>query len=162
MMNTMRWSPFAPMFQLRREIDDLFGRVAGQPYGGSERVQREWTWTPAVEGKHEDGKFVIRVALPGVDPKDVEVSVLENELVVKGQRHAENEAEGAHYFARELSYGAFERRFTLPEGVDANKVTAKFNHGLLEITVPEPVTLMPKKVNVEIQGQPRAAVEAAA
>ena len=160
MFSMTRWSPYTPMFQLRREIDDLFGRVVGQ--GSGEGVQREWTWTPAVEGKHEDGKYVIRVALPGIDPKDVEVSVQENELVVKGQRDAESTNEGAHYFARELSYGAFERRFTLPEGVDANKVTAKFTHGLLDITVPEPVTLMPKKVNVEIEGQPRAAVKAAA
>ena len=158
MFSTVRWSPLAPMFQLRREIDDLFGRVAGQ----TEAVQREWTWMPAVEGKHEDGKYVIKVALPGIDPKGVEVSVQENELVVMGRRDAESTTEGAHYFARELSYGAFERRFTLPEDVDANKVTAKFTHGLLEITVPEPVILMPKKVNVEIQGQPQAAMEAAA
>jgi HSP20 family protein len=150
------------MFQLRREIDDLFGRAAGQSYGDRERVEQEWTWTPAVEGMHEDGKYVIRVALPGVDPKDVAVSVEENALVVKGRREAESKTDGTHYFARELSYGAFERRFTLPEDVDANKVTAKFNHGLLEITVPEPVKLMPRKVNVEIQGQPQTAEKAAA
>ena len=159
MFSMTRWSPYTPMFQLRREIDDLFGRAVGQ--GSGDSAQREWTWTPAVEGKYENGKYVIRVALPGIDPKDVEVSVQENELVVKGQRNAESKDEGAHYFARELSYGAFERRFTLPEGVDANKVTAKFTHGLLEITVPEPVTLMPKKVNVEIEGQPQPAMKAA-
>ena len=162
MFSMTRWSPLAPMFQLRREIDDVFGRVAGQNYGDGEGVQREWTWTPAVEGMHEDGKYVIRVALPGIDPKDVEVSVQENELVVKGRREAESKTEGAHYFARELSYGAFERRFTLPEDVDANKVTAKFTHGLLEITVPEPVKLMPRKVNVEIHGQPQTAEKVAA
>ena len=159
MISLTRWSPYTPMFQLRREIDDLFGRVVGQGSGAGEGPQQDWTWTPAVEGKHEDGKYMIRVALPGVDPKDVEVTVQESELVVKGQRNAETRNEGTHYFAREFSYGAFERRFTLPEGVDANKVTAKFTHGLLEITVPEPVTLMPKKVNVEIEGQP--AVKAA-
>jgi len=157
MISLTRWSPYTPMFQLRREIDDLFGRAVGQGEGG----QRDWTWTPAVEGKHEDGKFMIRVALPGVDPKDVEVSVQDNELVVKGQRNSESKNEDTHYFAREFSYGAFERRFTLPEGVDANKVTAKFTHGLLEITVPEPVTLMPKKVNIEVEGQPQPAVKAA-
>ena len=157
MVSMMRWSPLTPMFQLRREIDDVFGRVAGQTYGDGDGVQRESAWTPAVEGKHEDGKYVIRVALAGIDPKDVEVSVQENELVVKGRRDAESKAEAAHYFAREISYGAFERRFTLPEGVDANKVTAKFTHGLLEITVPEPVTLMPRKVSIEIQGQPQPA-----
>ena len=162
MFSMTRWSPLTPMFQLRREIDDVFGRVAGQNYGDGEGVQREWTWTPAVEGKHEDGKYVIRVALPGIDPKDVEVSVQENELVVKGRRDAESKTEGAHYFARELSYGAFERQFTLPDGIDANKVTAKFTHGLLEVTVPEPVMLMPKKVNVEIEGQPQSAVKASA
>lgn len=158
MFTTTRWSPLTPMFQLRREIDDLFARVA---HGDGEGVQREWTWTPPIEGKHEDGKYVIRVALPGIDPKAVEVSVQDDELVVKGRRDAENMTEGAHYFAREISYGSFERRFTLPEGVDGNKVTAKFTHGLLEVTVPEPVTLMPRKVNVEIQGQPVPAVEAA-
>src|SRR5687768_2416801 len=131
MSSMTRWSPLTPMFQLRREIDDLFGRVVYGD-GAGEGVEKEWTWKPAVEGKHENGKFVIRVALAGIDPKAVEVSVQEDELVVKGRREAESKTEGAHYFARELAYGAFERRFTLPEGIDANKVTAKFTHGLLE------------------------------
>src|SRR2546425_11443246 len=111
MFSMTRWSPFTPMFQLRREIDDLFGRAIG----GGEGAEQNSAWMPAVEGKHEDGKYVIRVALPGVDPKDVEVSVQDDELVVKGQRQRGSETEQAHYFARELSYGTFERRFTLPE-----------------------------------------------
>jgi HSP20 family protein len=159
MFNMTRWSPFSPMYQLRREIDDLFGRTLGQAVPGA---AQDWMWTPAVEGKHEDGKYMIRVALPGIDPKDVEVFVQDDEMVVKGQRKSENQKDEGHYFARELSYGAFERRFTLPEGVDAEKVTAKFNHGLLEITVPEPVTLEPRKITVEVAGGQRepAAVKA--
>ena len=154
MFSMTRWSPYTPMFQLRREIDDLFGRAVGQ--GSGDSAQREWTWTPAVEGKYENGKYVIRVALPGIDPKDVEVSVQENELVVKGQRNAESKDEGAHYFARELSYGAFERRFTLPEGVDANGVTADLKSGVLTVKIPKKAEAQPKRITIGMGAESKA------
>lgn len=151
MIGLVRRSPFGPMFQLRSEIDDVFGRFVGSQV---DETPQAWepTWTPAVEGTREDGHYVIRVALPGVDPKDVEVAVTENELTIKGQRRRQGETMGDRYFARELAYGAFERRFTLPEGIDAAKVYAKYVNGMLEVRVPEPVVVGPKRVMIEVEG----------
>jgi HSP20 family protein len=161
MVALTRWSPLTPMFQLRREIDDLFGKFFGQSteQGG----QSGWgTWWPEVEGGLEEGNYVIRVALPGVDPKDVEVSMIKNVLTIRGQRRAQRESKAEDYFVRELSYGGFERSFTLPEGADAGKINARYTNGMLEIKVPAPKAEAPQKVNIEVEGgSPPKAVKAA-
>ena len=153
MVHVTRLTPFAPAFQLRRDIDDLFGRFFGQMSGESGQPPAEWpTWTPAVEGREEDGQWVIRVALPGVDPKDVEVALVQSQLTIKGQRKQAGETQQDNYFARELTYGAFERSFTMPEGVDPAKINARYTNGILEVRVPKPVAEAPRKVAIEVEG----------
>jgi HSP20 family protein len=153
-----RWSPFAPPFQLRRDIDDLFGRFFGEVRQEGGRPMTEWaTWTPAVEGREENGQWLIRVALPGVDPKDVEVALSDGTLTIKGQRKHASETKKDSYFARELSYGAFERSFSVPEGVDPAKVTARYTNGMLEVTVPKPVGEAPRKIAIDVEdGSPKS------
>jgi HSP20 family protein len=119
--------------------------------GDSGASSGDWNWTPAVEGSEDDRHYRIRIALPGVEPKDVEVTLADNQLTIKGQRKREAETKQESYFARELSYGAFERSFTLPEGVDATKISARFSNGMLEVTVPKPVAEAPRKVEIEVQ-----------
>lgn len=151
MLRLTTWQPLTPMFQLRRDIDELFGRFAGQVAPDGSAAASGPTWTPAVEGSFEDGAYLIRVALPGVDHKDVEVAVMDDTLTVKGQRKREKELKREHCFASELAYGAFERSFTLPEGVDAAKVSAKWTNGILEVHVPAPVAVVPRKVTIEVE-----------
>jgi len=86
----------------------------------------------------EDGTYVIQVALPGMDPKDVVVSLMDNVLTVKGERKADHDTTGKDYFVREVAYGAFQRSFALPEGIDAAQVEAKYANGMLEVRVPAP------------------------
>jgi HSP20 family protein len=151
MLHVTRFAPMTPMFQLRRDIDDLFGRVFGQMSGGEHTAPGDWaSWTPAVEGAEDEHNYRIRVALPGVDPKDVEVTMAEGQLTIKGHRRADTEGKGSNYFARELSYGGFERTFTLPESVDAGKIAARFSNGMLEVTVPKPVAEAPRKVEIAV------------
>lgn len=152
MLRLTTWQPLTPMFQLRRDIDDLFGRFVGQMAPEGSAAASGPVWTPAVEGAFEDGAYLIRVALPGVETKDVEVSVADDTLTIKGQRKREKELRREHYFATELAYGAFERSFTLPEGIDTGKVTAKWTNGILEIRVPAPVEVAPRKVSIEVDG----------
>lgn len=154
MFGLTRWSPFGTAFQLHREIDELFGRFFGQtgtqpaaaPGDGS-------TWWPAVESGTSEGTLWVRVALPGVDPKDVELTVSENVLTIKGQRKAQSETKEENYFLREFAYGAFERSIVLPEGVDPAKVNAKYSNGMLEISVPAPISVAPKRVEIQVEGQ---------
>ena len=162
MIHMTRWSPVVPAFQLRRDIDDLFGRFFGQMAGEGGGQGSEWpSWTPAVEGSEEQGHWLIKVALPGVDPKDVEVSLTENQLTIKGQRRQSSESKKDSYFARELTYGSFERSFTLPEGVDPAKVSARYANGMLEVHVPKPVAEAPRKVAIEVESGNHKSIKAA-
>ncbi len=164
MFDLARWSPFGTFgtaFQLHREIDELFSRFFGQSQAATPQQANggSSTWWPAVESWASDGTLYVRVALPGVDPKDVELSVTDNVLTVKGQRSRHQEAKEGGYFLREFSYGGFERSLVLPEGVDPTKVTAKYANGMLEISMPAPLSVSPKKVDIQIEApaaQPKA------
>jgi HSP20 family protein len=112
-------------------------------------VAQRPSWRPAAEGRTEDGTYVIQLALPGVDPKDVKVSLMDNVLTVKGERQADHDTAGKDYFVREVAYGAFQRDFALPEGVDAAHVEAKYARGMLEVRVPAPQVATPRTIEVK-------------
>ena len=146
-MNTMlRWSP-ARQFHFHKNADNLLGRFFGD--ATDEAAQRDPSWLPAAEGRIENGTYVIQFALPGVDPKDVEVSWMDNVLTVKGERKADHDTTGKDYFVSEVAYGAFQRSFELPEGVDVAQVEAKYVKGMLEVRVPAPRAAMPRIIEVK-------------
>jgi HSP20 family protein len=144
-MNTMlRWSP-TRQFHFHQD-DELFNRFVGS--ATDEAAQGARSWLPAAEGWIEDGTYVIQVALPGLDPKDVEVSWMDNVLTVKGERKADHDTTGKDYFVREIAYGAFQRSFELPEGVNPAEVKAKHANGMLEVRVPAPRAATPRVIEV--------------
>ena len=151
-MSTMiRWSPSASQLHhhhhLHRDVDDWFRRFFD---GRADQVaQDDRSWHPAVEGWVENGTYVIQFAVPGVDPKGIEVSWMGNVLTVKGERKADPDATGKDYFVREVEYGAFQRSFDLPEGVDAAKVEAKCTNGVLEVRVPAPRAATSRTIEVK-------------
>jgi HSP20 family protein len=91
-----------------------------------------------------------------VDPKDVELSVTDDVLTIKGQRKRQSDTKDGGQFLREFSYGAFERALVLPESVDPAGVTAKYAHGMLEIAIPAAVSPAPRKVEIEIDGSQKS------
>jgi HSP20 family protein len=149
------------MFQMHRELDDMLGRFL-TPDAGTAPYRTETepvAWWPAVESYAKDGNLHVRVALPGVDPKDVEVTVSDDYLVIRGERKGKTEEKGSGRYVREFAYGAFERTLALPEGIDPGKVQAKFANGMLDLTVPAPVAVVPKKIEIQIEdgaGQAKA------
>ena len=146
-MNTMlRWSP-TRKFHVHHDIDALFPEF----FNGAtdEAAQRAPEWLPAAEGRIDDGAYVIQLAMPGVDPKDVEVSWMDNVLTVKGERKADHDTAGKDYFVRELAYGTFQRSFQLPEGVDVAHVEAKHANGMLEVRIPAPQVTTRKMIAVK-------------
>ena len=145
-MNSMlRWSP-ARQFHYHHDVNDLFSRFLE---GAPDAAPRAESWLPAAEGRIEDGAYVIQFALPGVDPKKVEVSLMDNVLTVKGERQADHDTAGKDYFVREVAYGAFQRSFALPEGVDAAQVEAKYWNGMIEVRIPAPRAVMPRTIEVK-------------
>jgi HSP20 family protein len=145
-MNTMlRWSP-TRQFHFHHDVDDLSDRFFG---GITDEGARRPSWLPAAEGRIEDDTYVIQLALPGVDPQDVKVSVMDNVLTVKGERKADHETAGKDYFVREVAYGMFQRDFALPEGVNDTQVEAKYARGMLEVRVPAPKAATPRTIEVK-------------
>jgi HSP20 family protein len=143
-MNTMlRWSP-ARHFHFHHD-GDLLERLFGST---PDDIAPPPAWLPAAEGRIEDGTYVIQLALPGVDLKDVDVSLMEDVLTVKGERKADHDTAGKDYFVREVAYGTYQRSFALPEGVDAAHVEAKYANGMLEVRVPTPHAATPRTIAV--------------
>ena len=140
-----RWDPFTEMREMQYELDRLFeGLGKDVAATGTEGFG---AWMPSVESYLKDNELIVKCELPGIDPKEVDVTVDENahQLLIKGERKIEKDTKEEAYIHRELTYGTFERRFTLPEGVKADQVKAKFTNGILEISVPSPAVRQGKK-----------------
>lgn len=141
------WDPFEELRTMQREMDRLFGRFLGVERTGE--GEHGVPWMPAIESFTKEGKLVIKAALPGIDPKDLEVNLVERELVIKGERKGEKDEKAKDYTYQEIFYGSFERRLLLPEGAKVDEMKAKFADGILEITVPVPEVPKAKKIEVE-------------
>ena len=148
----MRWNPSEELSSWHRDIDDLFGRFFGRaeaPVGG---------WVPRMETYRKDNSYVVRVDLPGVDPKDVSVQAENNVLTISGERKSEETS--ADY--RETFYGKFERSLALPQGVETDKIAAQYKNGVLEVEVPLPAQLAGRKIPVQIEQKENKKIEAKA
>lgn len=151
--------PFGPVgvpgvFGLRREIDRLFeDAFAGNAGGGRSGAQGGQTFTPAVDAREEEREITLHMDLPGVRPDDVELSVENGLLTVRGQRnqHRKEGEEGRYQFV-ERSYGSFVRQFHLPQGVDEAQISADFNHGELTIRIPKPQQPQPRRIQIGQSG----------
>jgi HSP20 family protein len=108
---------------------------------------------PSGRRNGEGGNLIIRAELPGVKPEDVDISLHGNVLTISGERKAEEEAERGGYYIRKHSYGSFSRSFTLPQGTDESKISARYEHGVLEVTVESAVVVEePKRIQIEGSG----------
>jgi len=134
---------YPPKLHVHYDVDDPVQRIFdGAP---NEAAQPAASWLPAAEGRIENGTYVFQLALPGVDPKEVEVSLMDTVLTIKGERKAEHDSAGNDSFVREVAYGTFQRSFVLPKGVDAAQVEATYANGMLEVRVPAPQAATPKE-----------------
>jgi HSP20 family protein len=106
-------------------------------------------WSPAVDIKEEDKKFVITADIPGVDPKDIDVTTENGILTIKGERKAESKKEGEGYMRVERSHGVFYRRFSLPESADCEKISASSRNGVLELSIPKRLAVDSRKIQVK-------------
>jgi len=147
-------TPLRALNEMQREMNQLFSRF----FGEGEQTGNRWlspseSYVPRIESAVRDNTLWVKADLPGIDPKDVEVEVEGNRLTLRGQRKAEHEGSENGYLHREVQYGNFIRSFTIPEGVKAEDIQAKYHHGMLELSVPLPESVLPKKVNIAIEGQ---------
>jgi HSP20 family protein len=148
----IRWNPAEELSSWHRDIDDLFGRFFGR------HESSMGSWVPRIETSRKENEYVVRLDLPGVDPKDVHVQAEGHLLSVAGERKTE-EKESDY---QETYYGRFERTMTLPQGVESDKITARYEHGVLEIRVPLPAQLAGRKIPIQIEQQDNQRLESKA
>lgn len=149
MLLDRRWTPFESITTFPREFDRLFDRVF---------ADRDWwpwplttgTYVPPLEAYVERDQFHVKAELPGIDPKEIDLSVDDNQLTIKGERKTSEEKKEEGYVLREIAHGRFERTVRLPEGADIEKINARYDKGVLHITIPVKEALAPKKVQIEV------------
>jgi HSP20 family protein len=134
------WDPI----QIMREMLqwDPFRQMVPHPTQGQ-------VFTPQFEVKETKDGFVFKADLPGVQEKDLEITLTGNRLTISGRREAERVDEGENYYAMERSYGSFTRTFTLPEGVDADNFEAELKEGVLSLRVPKKPENQPRKITLK-------------
>jgi HSP20 family protein len=142
-----RYYPWAQNNRFQHEMKQVFDRLFTDEEGDQSNVVTS-QWTPRVDIKEEDKRFVILADIPGVDPNEIEVHMDKGILSIKGERKAENKEETAKATRVERSYGAFYRRFALPDSADAEGISAVGKHGVLEISIPKKPETTPRRISV--------------
>lgn len=141
------WRPF---FELDKEWESLFRFPRLITEG------REFDFRPSLDATRTDGELIVTAELPGIDPvKDVEITVDDDFLTIKGEKTEEKEVKEEDRYVHERRYGKFMRRIPVPEGVSADKISANYDHGVLtvKVTLPEEKTLgEPHKIPVDVSG----------
>ena len=132
-------------------------RLLDETFGGSGQLQRsrmgQHEWVPSVDVVRKDGDLIVRAELPGVKPEDVDITVHEGVLTISGEREAEQEEERAEYYVREVRHGSFRRSMALPEDVDEEKVRARYQDGILEVTLEGAAAARePRRIQIEVAG----------
>lgn len=148
-MSLVRYEPWSLLNQLHGEVDSLFNRRLGRYTEDNDQPVSSSDWVPAVDIKEEDNRYVIHADVPGVDPKDIEISMEDGVLSINGERHSETSDEREGYKRVERVSGSFFRRFSMPDTANADAVTAKSKDGVLEVVIPKQEKLQPKRIQVE-------------
>jgi HSP20 family protein len=140
----------SPTDFFHREFDRLFDNFglaafrAGE-WAGAGRV------TPEIDYAETDKEIIVTAELPGVDAKDVDVSLQNSELTIRGEKRSQRDEKKENYRFTERTYGAFERMITVPEGIDPAKVKADFDKGVLKVTLPKPAEMHAKRHKIEVK-----------
>ena len=142
MLGMTRWTPWNELAGLHRDLDTLFNRV----FADMPRSQNPDAFTPAADVRRDGEKWYVSMALPGIAPEDVHIDIVGQTLRVRGERTASNATQP---FINEITYGRFEREFTLPEEIDAKHVQATYRHGMLELVLPLAEAAKPHRITVK-------------
>jgi HSP20 family protein len=143
----MEWRPFREVSRLRREMDRLWedyfgsGRRAFQPLQGE--------FAPVMDVKETADQIVVKAEVPGMDAKEINISVTGDVLTIKGEKKSEREEKDENYHVVERSYGSFSRSLTLPAAVDLDKIEAKYDKGVLTVTCAKKEEVKPKAIEIK-------------
>ena len=146
-MAIVRFDPFRNLHTFEDRMNRLFDQSFAPQARGEENLT---AWAPAVDIYETEKEIVLKADLPGVKLSDVDIRVENNTLTVRGERNFETEVKEDNYTRVERSYGAFSRSFALPSSVDADKISAGYENGVLQLTMPKREEARPKQIKVNI------------
>ena len=137
-MAITRYEPWGLLSQLQRELER----------GAAEGSTATAEWAPAVDIKEDANRFVIHADIPGVKPEEIDISMEDGVLTIKGEKKSESKTEKEGYKRVERTYGSFYRRFSLPDTANADAISASSKHGVLEVVIPKREAVQPNKISV--------------
>jgi HSP20 family protein len=147
-----RWDPFGELANMRSVMDRMFNQPLGRfpaLRNAGEDLGAASLGLDVIETNEE---YVVKAAIPGVDPKDVDIQVDDDVLTIKGEFQQKDEVNEENYLRRELRYGSFQRSLRLPPTVDAEKAAAVFEHGVLKLTLPKKAEAKAKSIKITPTG----------
>ena len=147
-MEIVPWRPFGVLSSFRKEMDRLWDQV-----GGETPLARTFgeVWSPLVYISETKDSLVVKADLPGLEAKNVKVSISGEVLTIKGEKKTEEEEKDEHYHCVERYSGSFQRSFQLPAGVKADKIAATFDKGVLKVTLPRVEEAKKKEIEVKVK-----------
>jgi HSP20 family protein len=147
-----RWEPFREFATLQDRMNRLFRESYRESYNdaGRDESLTTSTFAPPVDVYEDEHKVTLKIEVPGIEEKDIDVRVESNTLTVHGERKIEKEEKEENYRRVERQYGSFTRTFTLPQTVDAENVSANYEKGVLKITLPKKAEAKPKQIKVNV------------
>lgn len=146
-MAIVRWNPILEMESIRHQMDRMFEEMTG--FNSSEGNSRR----PAIELINNDDYLTLRAEVPGVEAKDLDISVTREAVTIKGEYSYDREDKDKGYFHSEFQYGQFERTIALPAPINNSKVEAEFNNGILSLTLPKEEEAKNKVFKVKLDGK---------
>ena len=141
-MDVIKWDPFKELTAMRDQMDRLVGSfLRGE-------TPRRDVWAPDLDVSETDEEILVKADLPGVDEKDLSISLSGTNLLIKGERKEEKEEKGKQFHRIERTFGSFQRTVALPVGVDSSKIKAEYTKGVLEIHLPKKPEVKPQQIPV--------------
>ncbi|MBE0431125.1 MAG: Hsp20/alpha crystallin family protein [Dehalococcoidia bacterium] len=149
------WRPFRELEEMERRFEDMLGWPR-LPAIWRRIPSMEMGWAPALDVFEKEDKFVVKAELPGMQEEDIDISVTGDTLTIRGERKAETEVKEEDYYCCERSYGSFSRSIAVPSNVDAQKIEASYEDGVLEVSLPKIPEVKPKKVSISAKKKAKA------
>ena len=143
-----RWDPFRATATLQDRMNRLF-RESFNPEGAEEALTTTG-FAPLVDVYEDEHNFTLKIEVPGVEEKDIDVRIENNTLIVHGERKFEKEEKEENYRRVERQYGSFTRSFTLPNSVDPGQVSARYDKGVLKIILAKKAEAKPKQIKISV------------
>jgi HSP20 family protein len=146
MTNLTRWDPFSEMLSLRDAMNQLFEESFVAP----SFTRRGQGFVPALDLSETDDAFLVEATVPGLKPEDLEITVENNVLTIKGEMRQETEDRKRNYHRVERRYGQFQRTIALPSTVKADQIQASLSNGILRLEIPKAEEVKPRRIAVNV------------